>query len=40
MLDAMPIGVILFPGGGIEDNLVGKAKRVGIPVWKFGDGGA
>jgi hypothetical protein len=40
MLDAMPIGVIVFPGTGIQDNLADKARRVGIPVWKFGEGGA
>ena len=36
MLDAMPIGVIVFPGSGIQDNLADKAKRLGIPVWKLG----
>jgi hypothetical protein len=36
MLDALPIGVIAFPGTGIQDNLADKAKRLGIPVWKFG----
>ena len=40
MLDALPIGVIVFPGSGIQDNLADKAKRLGIPVWKFGMGGA
>src|SRR5712671_446067 len=40
MLDAMPIGVIVFPGTGIQDNLADKAKRLGIPVWRFDDGGA
>jgi hypothetical protein len=25
-----------FPGTGIQDNLADKAKRLGIPVWKFG----
>jgi hypothetical protein len=25
-----------FPGTGILDNLADKAKRLGIPVWKFG----
>jgi YspA, cpYpsA-related SLOG family len=40
MLGTMPIGVIVFPGTGIQDNLADKAKRLGIPVWKFGDGGA
>jgi hypothetical protein len=40
MLTALPIGVIVFPGTGIQDNLADKAKRFGIPVWRFGDGGA
>jgi YspA, cpYpsA-related SLOG family len=40
MLTMMPIGVIVFPGTGIQDNLSDKARRMGIPVWKFGDGGA
>jgi hypothetical protein len=40
MLTMMPIGVMVFPGTGIQDNLADKAKRMGIPVWKFGEGGA
>ena len=36
MLAAMPIGVMHFPGTGIQDNLADKAKKLGIPVWKFG----
>ena len=40
MLDVLPIGVIVFPGSGIQDNLADKAKKLGIPVWKFGEGGA
>ncbi|MET4519505.1 DUF2493 domain-containing protein [Bradyrhizobium sp. I1.7.5] len=40
MLTMMPIGVIVFPGTGIQDNLADKARRMGIPVWKFGDSGA
>ncbi len=40
MLDVLPIGVIIFPGTGIQDNLADKASRLGIPVWKFGAGGA
>lgn len=40
MLDVLPIGVIVFPGTGIQDNLADKAKKLGIPVWKFGSGGA
>jgi hypothetical protein len=40
MLDILPIGVMHFPGTGIQDNLADKAKKLGIPVWKFGTGGA
>jgi hypothetical protein len=36
MLAAMPIGVLHFPGTGIQDNLADKARTLGIPVWKFG----
>jgi hypothetical protein len=36
ILDVFPIGVIVFPGSGISANLADKAKRLGIPVWKFG----
>jgi len=40
MLEVLPIGIIAFPGTGIQDNLADKAKKLGIPVWKFGEGGA
>ena len=40
ILDVLPIGVIVFPGSGISANLADKAKKLGIPVWKFGEGGA
>jgi len=40
LLDVLPIGVIAFPGTGIQDNLVDKARKLGIPVWKFGSRGA
>jgi SLOG family YspA-like protein len=36
ILDVLPIGVMHFPGTGIQDNLADKAKKLGIPVWKFG----
>ncbi|MFY9294870.1 MAG: DUF2493 domain-containing protein [Methylorubrum rhodinum] len=32
MLEAMPVGIIHFPGGGISDNLADKARTKGIPV--------
>jgi hypothetical protein len=40
LLEALPIGVLVFPGTGIQENLADKAKKLGIPVWKFGKGGA
>lgn len=40
MLAVMPIGVIVFPGTGIQDNLADKARKLGIPVYRFGSGGA
>jgi hypothetical protein len=40
MLDVLPIGVIAFPGTGIQENLADKARKLGIPVWKFGNSGA
>jgi hypothetical protein len=33
MLEALPIGVVVFPGSGIAANLADKAKLLGIPVW-------
>ena len=36
MLAVLPIGVMHFPGTGIQDNLADKAKKLGIPVWRFG----
>jgi hypothetical protein len=36
MLEALPIGVLHFPGNGINDNLADKARKLGIPVWKHG----
>jgi hypothetical protein len=36
MLEVLPIGVIAFPGSGISANLADKAKKLGIPMWKFG----
>jgi hypothetical protein len=40
ILDVLPIGVIVFPGSGISANLADKAKKLGIPVWKFDNGNA
>ena len=35
MLDVLPIGVIVFPGTGIQDNLADKARKLGIPLFDF-----
>ena len=35
MLDVLPIGVVVFPGTGIQDNLADKAKKLGLPVFDF-----
>ena len=35
LLEAMPIGLILFPGSGINDNLADKAKKLGVPLFDF-----
>ena len=40
MLSIVPIGVVIFPGTGIQDNLADKARKMGIPVYRFGSGGA
>ena len=40
LLEALPIGVVAFPGSGISANLCDKARKLGIPVWHFGNGGA
>jgi hypothetical protein len=36
MLDVLPIRVMVLPGTGIQENLADKAKKLGIPIWKFG----
>jgi hypothetical protein len=40
LLAELPIGVMIFPGNGIQANLADKAKRLGIPVWRSDRGGA
>lgn len=40
LLDVLPIGVVVFPGSGISDNLADKAKKLGIPLFDFRKGGA
>ncbi len=37
MLEALPIGVVVFPGSGISANLADKAKKLGIPCWRFSE---
>ncbi|WP_395697792.1 DUF2493 domain-containing protein [Methylocella sp.] len=39
MLDVLPVGVLVFPGTGIQENLADKARKLGIPTMQF-DGGA
>ena len=39
LLDVLPIGVIVFAGTGIQDNLADKARRMGIPLFDFRKGG-
>jgi YspA, cpYpsA-related SLOG family len=38
LLQTMPIGVVVFPGSGITENLADQAKTLGIPVSRFGGG--
>ena len=39
LLAVLPIGVVVFPGSGISDNLADKAKTLGIPLFDFRTGG-
>ena len=38
LLEIMPIGVVVFPGSGISDNLADKARKLGIPLFDFRKG--
>lgn len=40
LLEALPIGVIVFPGGGIQGNLADKAKAMGLSVMDYRGRGA
>jgi PAS domain S-box-containing protein len=40
LLEALPAGLLAFPGSGISANLADKAKKLGIPVWRFAEGAA
>ena len=33
ILEVLPIGVIVFPGSGIQENLADKARAMGIPLF-------
>lgn len=35
LLEQMPVGILAFPGTGISANLADKARKMGIPVWRF-----
>ncbi|WP_287459353.1 DUF2493 domain-containing protein [Sphingomonas sp.] len=35
MLEQLPAGLLQFPGTGISANLADKARKMGIPVWRF-----
>lgn len=37
MLEVLPVGIIAFPGSGISANLTDKARKMGIPVWRFSE---
>ncbi|MFT4934332.1 MAG: hypothetical protein ACI9LT_001012 [Pseudoalteromonas distincta] len=39
LLEVLPIGVVVFPGSGISDNLADKARKMGIPLFDFRKGG-
>ena len=39
LLETLPIGVVVFPGSGISDNLADKARKLGIPLFDFRKGG-
>ena len=39
MLEILPVGVMVFPGTGIQENLADKARKMGIPVWRFTEEG-
>ncbi|MFC4726101.1 DUF2493 domain-containing protein (plasmid) [Glycocaulis abyssi] len=38
VLGALPIGALVFPGSGIQENFADKARRLGIPVYRFSKG--
>lgn len=38
MLEVLPIGVVVTPGTGIQENFADKARKLGIPVMRIGGG--
>ena len=40
MLDVLPIGLVVFPGSGITDNLADKARKLGIRLMDYRKRGA
>jgi hypothetical protein len=40
ILETLPVGVMIFPGTGIQENLAAKARKFGIPVRKILRAGA
>lgn len=40
LLETLPVGLIVFPGTGITDNLADKARKLGIPLFYCRSGGA
>jgi hypothetical protein len=38
LLDVLPIGIVVFPGSGISDNLADKARKLGIPLLDYRKG--
>jgi hypothetical protein len=35
MLETLPVGVMIFPGIGIQEDFAAKARKFGIPVRKI-----
>ena len=35
LLEALSIGVLVFPGNGVKDNLTDKTRKLGRPAWKI-----
>ena len=35
LLEVLPIGVVVFPGNGVSENLADKARTMGIPLLDF-----